>query len=156
MICLKWTSLDQLDEYLKTHPATGLVVIDTFQKIRGLGNSGETNYGHDYREVGVLKGLADKYGVCILIVHHTRKMKDVTDVFSNISGTLGITGAADTILVFEKTARNTAETVMHATGRDIDPQEITLELKDGKWGVTCSSISRQRKQRTTLCLFSII
>ena len=78
------TSLeDQLDNYLREHPSTKLVIIDTLQKIRG--DSGEAySYAADYKIVGQLKHFADKKGICLLLVHHTRKQSasDAFDMFS--------------------------------------------------------------------------
>jgi len=80
----------------------------------------------DYDSLGALKQLADKYGVAFLVVHHTRKATDDSDVFNEVSGSTGLTGAADAILI-AKRARNTAEAVLHVTGRDVTEQEYALE-----------------------------
>ena len=48
--------VEQMEQFLQAHPATGLVVIDTLQRIRAAGN--ESNpYANDYRDIGVLKAL---------------------------------------------------------------------------------------------------
>ena len=31
---------------------------------------------HDYKELSVMKALADKLEIAIIVVHHTRKCKD--------------------------------------------------------------------------------
>ena len=50
----------------------------------------------DYEIVTKLKSFSDKYGVCLLVVHHTRKLES-EDSFDMISGTNGLLGAADDI-----------------------------------------------------------
>ena len=47
------------------------LAIDTLQKVRiSDGNGGM--YANDYKEAGVLKKLADKYGICILLINRLR------------------------------------------------------------------------------------
>ena len=77
--------VEQIEQFLKEHPQTRLIVIDTLQRIRTAGNDANP-YASDYRDIGVLKALADKYRIAILLVHHLRKMND-DDPMNMISGT---------------------------------------------------------------------
>lgn len=120
---------EQLEDYMKQKPNTGLIVIDTFQKVRSaVGNSRETSYTIDYKETGQLKSFADHHNICLLLVHHTRKAQADSDIFDKISGTNGILGAADAAFVMDKQARFSEKTVLSITGRDIEQNEITLEF----------------------------
>lgn len=96
---------DELEGFLKAHPKTGLIIIDTLQRVRGAVHGKEGAYAADYREVGGLKAFADKYGIAVLLVHHLRKMADDSDPFNRISGTNGLMGASDTALVLTKEKR---------------------------------------------------
>ncbi|MBE6924576.1 MAG: hypothetical protein E7466_04990 [Ruminococcaceae bacterium] len=87
--------LDFLAEDLQLHPQTKLIVIDTFQIIRGTPLYKETPYAHDYREIRMLKQFADQHNISIVFVHHNRKQHD-DDAYNMISGTTGIMGASDT------------------------------------------------------------
>ena len=49
------------------------------------------SYSSDYEVIGKLKQFADRHGVCVLIVHHTRK-QPAGDSFEMISGTTGLLG----------------------------------------------------------------
>lgn len=120
--------LEQLEGYLQAHPETGLVVIDTFQKIRGSAKAGEGAYAADYREVAQLKAFADQKNIALLLVHHTRKMVDETDPFNRISGTTGILGAADTVLVLTRQKRGEENALLSLTGRDVDSAELMLRF----------------------------
>jgi hypothetical protein len=62
-----------------------------------------------------LRALAHQYGVAIVLVHHLRKA-EADDAFDTISGTLGLTGAPDTVMVIR---RDTTGTTLHARGRDL-------------------------------------
>ena len=53
---------EQITSFLYNHSDTGLVVIDTLQKVRSCDQSGSM-YASDYKDVSALKSLADKYGI---------------------------------------------------------------------------------------------
>lgn len=127
--------IEQLEMFTQQRPDTKLIIIDTFQKIRGSMGRGESAYSADYRDTGMLKAFADAHKLCILLVHHTKKARDVGDVFANISGTLGISGAADTMLVLSREKRTDETTLLSITGRDIEPQEysLTFDKTTCKW-----------------------
>lgn len=140
--------IEQLEDYIKQKPETGLIVIDTLQKVRAPGKSGENAYSVDYREVGVLKSFADQHGICLLLVHHLRKMADDTDAFNRISGTNGIMGAVDTALVMTRAKRTDAQTTLSITSRDIDSSETVIEFHkdDYKWHVLGDASWLQEQQ----------
>ena len=121
--------VEQIEQFLREHPATGLVVIDTLQRIRTAGN--ETNpYASDYRDTGVLKALADRHRIAILLIHHLRKLND-DDPMNMISGTTGLSGATDSNFVLRKSKRGENSATLYCTGRDIAYRELSLEF-DGE------------------------
>ena len=65
----------QLQEFMKKHNDTRLIIIDTLQKVREDGGD-NYSYANDYEIITKLKQFADSYGICILLVHHTRKQGD--------------------------------------------------------------------------------
>ena len=120
---------EQIEQYLSDFPNTKLVIIDTFQKVRDSKNSSGKSgmYAGDYDDVTALKNISDKYGIAVVVVHHVRKLKDVSDPFNEVSGSTGITGAADTNFVLKRSRANETGTLL-ATGRDIEYQELTLKF----------------------------
>ena len=120
--------IDELEDFLKNHPDTGLIVIDTLQRVRGTSNGKEGAYAADYREVGAMKAFADKHSVAVLLVHHLRKMRDEGDPFNMISGTNGIMGAADTTMVLTKEKRGGDNATFSAIGRDIESSDTILRF----------------------------
>ena len=121
--------VEQMEQFLREHPATGLVVIDTLQRIRAVGSEANP-YASDYRDIGVLKALADKHRIAILLVHHLRKMND-DDPMNMISGTTGLSGATDSNFVLRKSQRRENTATLYCTGRDIPYRELALEF-DGE------------------------
>lgn len=120
--------IKQLEDYLSKCPETRLIVIDTFAKIRAEMRKGESAYTADYREAGTLKAFADNHKICLVLVHHTKKMRDIGDVFANISGTMGLTGAADTMIVMSKESRDDENTKLSITGRDVEMQDYQMNF----------------------------
>ena len=121
--------VEQIEQFLKEHPQTRLIVIDTLQRIRTAGNDANP-YANDYRDIGVLKALADKHRIAILLVHHLRKMND-DDPMNMISGTTGLSGATDSNFVLRKSQRRENTATLYCTGRDIPYRELALEF-DGE------------------------
>ena len=114
----------QLEKFVREHPDTRLIIIDTLQKVREL--SGETySYRDDYQIIGQLKQLADRFQLCMLVVHHTRK-SPANDEFDRISGTTGIYGCADGAFVLSKERRTDSTATLSISGRDQPDQCIHL------------------------------
>lgn len=115
---------EQLEFFVREHPDTKLIVIDTMQKIREVGGEAYS-YASDYEIIGRLKQFADKYGICVLIVHHTRK-QPAGDSFEMISGTTGLLGCADGSLLMQKKKRTALEATIDVVGRDQQDQILYL------------------------------
>ena len=116
----------QLKKFMQQHPNTKLVILDTLQKIREVGNE-KNSYAKDYEIIGKLKQITDESGCCFLLVHHTRKQQ-ADDKFDMISGTNGLLGAADGAFIMQKKKRTDNTAVMDIVGRDQPDQELTIEF----------------------------
>ena len=100
-----------------------LVVIDVLAKVRKpTGN--KQLYEADYEALTGLTQLASELGLAVVVVHHTRKMAS-DDLMETISGSFGISGAADTILVL---ANKASGTVLDVRGRDVELRELAIEF----------------------------
>lgn len=113
----------QLNSFQQTHPNVRLIIIDTLQKIRE--SSNDYNYGNDYQVISKLKEFADSHGLCLLLVHHTRKQKS-EDNFDMISGTNGLLGAADGAFILYKDKRTSNTATLEISGRDQQEQKLIL------------------------------
>lgn len=114
---------EQLRRFTQEHPDTKLIIIDTLQKV--LDASDSYSYSRDYQNVGNLKKVAEELGICLLLVHHTRKQQ-ADDRFDMISGTNGVFGAADGGMVLEKERRTGNTAILEITGRDQQDQRLHL------------------------------
>ena len=129
-----------------------LCLEDSFQRIRTVGNDANP-YASDYRDIGVLKALADKHRIAILLVHHLRKMND-DDPMNMISGTTGLSGATDSNFVLRKSQRRENTATLYCTGRDIPYRELALEFdgEDHVWKLL-SDNCEQKEQPNERILF---
>lgn len=110
---------EQITEFLKDHPKTKLIIIDTLQKVRdSKGGAGKTGmYGNDHNDISSIKRIADEYNIAIILVHHLRKLKDGDDPFNEVSGSTGIIGAADTNYILKRKRSGNTATLL-VSGRD--------------------------------------
>ena len=142
--------LEELEVQMEAHPDTSLIVIDTLEKVRPSASGKDSAYSKDYKDVGALKEFADEYDICVLLVHHIRKMTDESDPFNRISGTNAIMGAADTILLITKENRDSEEATLTITGRDVESESTVIKFsKDTfRWEVVgnASWLKEQRER----------
>lgn len=120
---------EQLNRFVREHPDTRLIIIDTLQKIREAGAE-KYSYADDYKVITSLKHLADGTGICLLLVHHTRKQQ-ADDKFDMISGTNGLMGAADGAFLLQKERRTDSAATLDISGRDLQDQRLYLK-RDGE------------------------
>lgn len=125
--------IEQLEQVIKALPTCKLIIIDTLQYIRGTRGKTDGVYDYDYNTMKQLKRFADAHELSILVIHHTRKDTNPYDPFANISGTNGITGACDTMMVFTKEERSSNQAKLSITGRDVEQQDLMLTMTDCKW-----------------------
>lgn len=118
----------QVEYQLQEHPEIKLVIVDVFQLIRQPVKKNQTGYDRDYDDFKVLKQIADKYNISLMLIHHTRKTKDPTDVFNDLSGSVGVMGALDCAWVISKDDRYAEEGTLHITGRDMDTQKLKIRF----------------------------
>ena len=116
----------QLTDFLQSKPDTKLIIIDTLQKIREF-TSTTYSYASDYHIMNLLKEIASRHNICIIVVHHTRKM-EAEDKFDMISGTNGLLGSADGGMVLQKKNRTDKRASLNIVGRELQDQEIILEF----------------------------
>jgi hypothetical protein len=113
--------LELLDEWLVAHPQARLAIIDTLGRFRPPDNGRGNAYATDYAIGAVLKPIADRHNVALMLVHHTRKMA-ATDVLDTVSGTQGLTGSVDALLLLRR-ERGQMDAALYVTGRDIEREE---------------------------------
>lgn len=130
---------EQIESFVSEHPGTVLIIIDTLQMIRPIHDA---TYANDYRDLSVLKRLADRLDLAVLLIHHLRKEK-AEDVFHRISGTTAISGAVDSSFTLVEEQRGSGRAKLTCIGRDIEYRELELERNgDNVWELISDSKSQ--------------
>jgi RecA-family ATPase len=135
-LATNWRRLDEggaddIAAWADSVPNPRLVVLDTLAGARPQRNAGEQLYDSDYKALVGLQKLAGEKHFGALVLHHTRKMQ-ADDPLDTVSGTLGLTGCADTVMVINRT---TAGTTLYVRGRDIEEGEhaIVFDKSTCRW-----------------------
>jgi hypothetical protein len=122
-----------IEAWLQTiEHAMPLVLLDTLGKIMPPAMTGETTYQRDYKVASRLKEICDnRPGMSLTGLHHDRKAA-AEDFVESVSGTNGLAGAADTIIVIAR-PRNESRGLLKVTGRDVVEAEYAVTTEDGNW-----------------------
>jgi hypothetical protein len=86
--------------------------------------------------------LQQKHNVGIIIVQHDRKA-EADNVFNTVSGSLGLSAAADTILVLKRQA---GAVTLHIRGRDTEENETALQFNKTscRWSILGAAVEVRR------------
>jgi hypothetical protein len=98
-----------------------LVIIDVFDFFRKPFSGRGSSYHEDLAAIGELRALAAELRMAIVVIHHNRKGGAEIDPFEVVSGTMGLTGGADTVLVIRRDEQGVVG--LYGRGRDL-PQDV--------------------------------
>ncbi|MBO7283823.1 MAG: AAA family ATPase [Bacteroidales bacterium] len=138
-----------INQIFESHNSISLLVIDVFQLIRRKQGRSQNAYDFDYADIGAIKKIADAYHTSILLVHHTRKMRDLGDAFNNASGSTAILGAVDFMWMIEREKREDDFATLHITGRDIESVDLRVRFnKDSfRWEYVGTEFEVKEQER---------
>ena len=147
----------QIEDVLKDYPSTGLLFIDTLQMVRDNVSAKVNAYAQDYKDLSSLKKIADNHGICIFVVHHTRKERDGGNIFNDMTGSTGIMGVADTGMILRKEDRFGDNATLCITGRDVEEKKLKMQMRGVKWEITEElSADDLRKERIPDFVFKVV
>lgn len=147
----------QIEDVMKDYPSTGLLFIDTLQMVRDNVSAKVNAYAQDYKDLSSLKKIADNHGICIFVVHHTRKERDGGNIFNDMTGSTGIMGVADTGMILRKDDRFGDNATLCITGRDVEEKKLKMQMRGVKWEITEElSADDLRKERIPDFVFKVV
>lgn len=153
-IATEWRRADQggiadIESWIASVETPRLIIIDTLAQFRKV-PTGKTSYADDYAAISELQKLASKHNVGILVVHHDRKA-EADDVFDTISGTLGLSAAADTILIMKRQA---GTVTLWVRGRDLEESETALQFNKTacRWSIlgAAAEVNRSAERKKVI------
>lgn len=136
----EWPTLDdncvaEIEAWIGAVENPRLIIIDVFARVKGSKGNKETDYDADYRQAAMLQSIASRHSLAVVLIHHTRKMA-ADDPFDEVSGTRGLTGAADSVLVLKRDA-GTQQPILYGRGRDLEEIESAMQFdkETGTWSI---------------------
>lgn len=118
----------RISEYLDSHPRCGLVVIDTVEHLRGDRGAGVGVYSADVRFLSKFRDVLARHpDVAVLALAHTRKGDGDDDAVEAVSGTHGVSGGADALLVLTG-KRGIPRRILDVVSRDDEDSRMVLSL----------------------------
>ncbi len=158
ILATQWRRLDSggvedIADWAASVPNPRLVVLDTLAGVRPPKQNGEALYDADYRALVELHRLAVEKGFAVLVLHHTRKA-EADDPLDTVSGTLGLVGCADTVLVL---ARSSGGTTLYVRGRDLEEREdaIVFDSERCSW-IVQGEAAEVRQSDTRKAIFAAL
>ena len=126
-------AVERLYRVADEHPDIGLITIDTLKHFRDRTSGRRNMYDEDYEAVTPLHEFSEKTGIAVLALHHTRKA-DADDPLESISGSNGLSGGVDNVLVLRR-SRGRADAELHVISREGEDQELALSFNKGLWEI---------------------
>jgi len=129
-------------QWLDEHGDTQLIIVDTLGKIQNKKQGKGNAYYNEYDDMASLQEITQEYRCAIVVVHHLRK-GEADDDIESVSGTIGITGAADTVAILRRKDRSKRNGKLIIHGRDISEKYYDIEFQEntGLWVFKGSSSS---------------
>lgn len=128
--------IDLVDFMVSKKPKTNLICIDVFEHIRDNEEKSQLLYKTDMADMSILRQITAKYPhLTILLVHHNTKLIDPNNVVNQVSGSTGLIGGSDGVLVLHKRKVTDQEATLTCIMREIKSTEIALKLDETtlKW-----------------------
>lgn len=139
------TITDLLREWLSSHlEESPLVIVDILGKVMPLTGGNQNQYLQETQFIGTMKTLIDEVNNAgLILVHHTRKAR-ADDFIDSASGTQGLAGAMDTILVIDR-SRQDKRATLQVTSRDVEENEYSIVFTEScQWVLDGSSIEEAK------------
>jgi hypothetical protein len=137
-LATEWPGLDdgciaELAAWADSVARPSLIIVDVLKMVRGVTRGNESLYDSDYRALTGLASFARNRGIAIVVVHHVRKMA-AEDPLESLSGTNGLTGAADSVMVLKRDT-GTPNCILYVRGRDVEEAEtaVRFDRDNGTW-----------------------
>jgi hypothetical protein len=128
-----------------------LVVVDILAAFRPPKSRHETFYDADYAAMRGLQRLASDAGIAVVSVTHLRKSGNESDPFEKITGTLGMSGGSDNVLILDRGSKGAT---LFVRGRDVPEAELAVEFDRAacRWRVqgAADEVQRTSERRTIL------
>lgn len=147
--------LDRIRDWIEAAKNPRLVIVDVLAMFKPVRGDKESLYEADYNSLKGLQELAGEYGVAILVIAHTRKSASESgDAVEKISGTLGLSGAADAFLVLDRDGQGAT---LEGRGRDVEDVEVAVvfDRETCRWRIQGEAAEVRRTDERSVILTAL-
>lgn len=139
--------MEQLRSWIACVDNPAMIIIDTLGRVKSGARRGENAYESDTRIFGELQSFALENKISVVVVHHLKKDTGANDdYFERISGSMGLTGACDAVMVLAG-KRGEETSTLRTSSRDFEAQDFVVGFNGGAWElVSCNSESYLEEQ----------
>ena len=139
--------LEQLTAWVRSVEHPVLIIIDTLGRVKGGSRKGENAYENDTRIYGQLQEFAMKNRLAVVGVHHLKKagMGDA-DYFERVSGSMGLTGVCDAVMVLDG-KRGEEDSTLHVSSRDFEGMDLVVGFDNGCWRLKATDSEAYREEK---------
>lgn len=139
--------MEQLKSWIACVEGPAMIIIDTLGRVKSGARRGENAYESDTRIFGELQTFALENKLSVVVVHHLKKDTGANDdYFERISGSMGLTGACDAVMVLAG-KRGEETSTLRTSSRDFEAQDFVVRFNGGAWElVSCNSESYAEEQ----------
>jgi AAA domain len=143
--------LNAIKDWCRSAPMAKLIVVDVLAAFRGERRPSQSQYEADYAAIKDLQQIASDYVIAIMVVHHNRKAGADVDRFDLVSGTNGLSGAADTALILDRDAIGFR---LYGRGRDVEEIDKAIEFNKEtcRWKLLGEAAEVRRSDERTAIL----
>src|SRR5262249_8031058 len=135
--------LDWMRRWIDKARKPRLIIIDILERIRQRAKKDDrqSQYSADYEALVSLQELSGEARLSILTLVHQRKL-GAEDLIDTVSGTLGLGGAVDTVLILGKD--QSFSKFLYGRGRDLEEFNVTVQQNDQcSWRVLGPKVEAQ-------------
>ena len=110
-----------------------LVIVDTWQRAKPLEEVKGNAYEQDSILLAPISSMVKQLGITMILVHHTRKARDETNLMNEISGSVGLQSIPDSIMIMKNMEENEKSVFMQS--RRMPDKKFGLEINIHSPGV---------------------
>lgn len=146
--------LEAIRDWIEAARNPRLVIVDVLAMFKPVRGDKESLYEADYGSIKGLQALASEFNIAIVVVHHTRKSGTEHDPFEKVSGTLGLTGAADTGMVLDRDGNGAT---LYVRGRDVEEVESAVHFDKAacRWNIQGAASEVRRTDERSVILAAL-
>ena len=124
--------IEEMEHWADSVPNPRAIFIDIIKMVRRQQQSSESLYDYDYSTIEPLRDLANRRRLAIVGTHHLNKRLESDDPFDLVSGSNGLSAAADGTLILDRDGQGCT---LYGRGRDIPESDraLSFDKTTGRW-----------------------